>query len=66
MSKENLNEINTEFVKTYDEYSQKYNLLANKIDEANINCALLEEVISLKSRLTKIKIIMKIDDLLKI
>ncbi len=57
---------NEELKFALDEYSKKYNLLAEKMENAGINCNLLEEVLDLKIKLTKTILIMKMDKLFKI
>jgi len=60
------NDIKMLFVSAWDKYSQKYNSLAEKMEEKGIDGNLLDEVIKLKNELTKINIAMKIDNLFKI
>jgi len=54
------------FISVLDEYSKKYNSLAEQIEKAHIDGSLLNDVIGLQTELTKMKIVIKIDDLLKV
>lgn len=54
------------YKQVYDEYIAKFNKLAGIIEDSGIELDVLNDVLELKSELIKLKIIIKIDNFLKI
>lgn len=66
MNLSNRADLRDEYASNYAAYCDKYNQLIDSIEKAHIDNTAIDEVIELKEQLTKIKLLMKIDDLFKV